>query len=105
MITTLAFCWSGETLIATVIIAVVALFAFGTINRVTKGLFSDDGDELDRQTLPLDIVEALVLRDFNMSSEEFERRWNEIKSNPNVRPYDVYIKAREEFNSKDSSTK
>lgn len=103
MITALAFC--GETLIAIVVIAVCALLAFGRIYSITKGLLSDDDDELDRQTMPLDIVEALVRRDFNMSSKEFERRWNEIKSNPNVRPYDVYIKAREEFNSKDSSTK
>lgn len=51
-----------------------------------------DQDEFNRLTLPYDVVEAMVLRDFGIKEEVFELAWNEHKETyPNAVPYDVYL--------------
>lgn len=55
-----------------------------------------DENELDRLTMPYDIVETMAKRDFGISSEVFELMWNELKAaQPNALPWDLYLKIKE----------
>ena len=55
-----------------------------------------DENELDRLTMPYDIVETMAKRDFGISSEVFELMWNDLKAaQPNALPWDLYLKIKE----------
>lgn len=55
-----------------------------------------DENELDRLTMPYDIVETMAKRDFGISSEVFELMWNDFKAaQPNALPWDLYLKIKE----------
>lgn len=55
-----------------------------------------DQDEFDRLTLPYDVVEAMVQRDFGISPEVFELAWNDLKAAcPDALPWDLYLKIKE----------
>lgn len=55
-----------------------------------------DENELDRLTMPYDVVETMAKRDFGISSEVFELMWNDLKAvQPNALPWDLYLKIKE----------
>lgn len=55
-----------------------------------------DEQELDRLTMPYDVVETMAKRDFGISSEVFELMWNDLKAaKPNALPWDLYLKIKE----------
>lgn len=55
-----------------------------------------DEQELDRLTMPYDVVETMAKRDFGISSEVFELMWDDLKaSQPNALPWDLYLKIKE----------
>ena len=85
-ILTLAFVAVAVVLVSLCILAVRQMIA------LVKG----DENELDRLTMPYDIVETMAKRDFGISSEVFELMWNDLKAaQPNALPWDLYLKIKE----------
>lgn len=64
--------------------------------RQVIAFLKGDRNELDRLTMPYDIVEMMAKRDFGISSEVFELMWNDLKAvQPNALPWDLYLKIKE----------
>lgn len=88
------------TKIIVFIVGIAAAVMFYCIIALTVRQFiaflKGDENELDRLTMPYDIVETMAKRDFGISSEVFELMWNDLKAaQPNALPWDLYLKIKE----------
>lgn len=79
-----------------VITAIALISACILAVRQVIALVKGDQNEFDRLTLPYDVVEAMVQRDFGVSPEVFELAWNDLKAaRPDALPWDLYLKIKE----------
>mgnify|MGYP003447219929 CR=1 FL=1 len=83
-------------IVAGIAAAVILYSMFALTVRQFIAFLKGDGNELDRLTMPYDIVEMMAKRDFGISSEVFELMWNDLKAaQPNALPWDLYLKIKE----------
>lgn len=88
------------TTIIVFIVGIAAAVIFYCMTALTVRQFiaflKGDEQELDRLTMPYDVVETMAKRDFGISSEVFELMWNDLKAaKPNALPWDLYLKIKE----------
>ena len=83
-------------IVAGIAAAVILYSMFALAVRQVIAFLKGDRNELDRLTMPYDIVEMMAKRDFGISSEVFELMWNDLKAaQPNALPWDLYLKIKE----------
>lgn len=88
------------TKIIVFVVGIAAAVIFYCMTALTVRQFiaflKGDEQELDRLTMPYDVVETMAKRDFGISSEVFELMWNDLKAaQPNALPWDLYLKIKE----------
>lgn len=98
------FEWTFESVAALLFLISLGMWVARRIVYLIDTARNTDDDEYDRRTLTMYDVETLMYRDFSIDASECEKRWKCIVSkNPNAKPFDIYIEARQEFETKDAN--